>query len=132
MNPVSEDIKDMLVAESSLGLTFASNLFIGKEPKTPPNVVTIYDSGESPPQLTLGGQGESYDYPSIQIRVRNSDYLTGWSLIQNITISLHGRSHELWNEALYTVIYCSSGPALLEWDDNGLVHFIVNFNLQRR
>jgi len=131
MNPCSEDIKDMLVAESSLGLVFATNLFVGKEPSNPDDCVTIYDTGGMPPQLTFQ-QGENYYYPSIQIRVRSIDYLTGWNLVQNITTSLHGRSHETWNETLYTVIYCSSGPALLDWDGNNRVRFIVNFNMQRR
>lgn len=130
MNVVSEDIKDMLVADS-LGLTFADNLFIGREPTVPKNCVTIFDTPGFPPQLTLK-QGEDYFYPSIQIRVRNTDYRTGWNLIKDIMTSLHGRANETWNETLYTVIYCSSGPALLDWDENNRARFIVNFNLQRR
>lgn len=132
MNMPSEDIKDMLVADSSLGLTFATDLFIGKEPSTPNNVTTIFDIEGYPPQLTLAGQGEDYYYPAIQIRVRNVDYVTGWALINNIKVSLHGRQHETWNGTLYTVVYCSSGPALLEWDENGRALFIINFNIQRR
>ena len=48
MNSVSEDVKDMLEAESDLDLTFATNLFIGKEEKDPDNCVTIFDTPESP------------------------------------------------------------------------------------
>ena len=133
MNAPSQDIKDMLEAESSLGLTYATNLFIGKEPVEPAESVTIFDTHGRPPQLTLGGQSESdYYYPAIQIRVRSNDYFTGWNLIHDIMVSLHGRANETWNGTLYTVIACSSGPALLDWDDNGLVRFITNFNLQRR
>jgi hypothetical protein len=133
MNAPSVDIRDMLEAESSLGLVFGDNLFIGKDPTTPQNMVTIFDTYGRPPQLTLGGQEEgNYYYPSIQIRVRSVSYQLGWNLIYDIMTSLHGRAQETWNGTLYTVIYCSSGPALLDWDDNGLVRFIVNFNLQRR
>jgi len=131
MNPVSEDIKDMLEADSSLGLVFGTNLFIGLQPSTPANCTTIYDSGGFSPQLTLDGDG-GYFYPSIQIRVRSTEYVTGWSLINMIKTLLHGRGNETWNGTLYTVIYCSSGPALLDWDENGRVNFIVNFNVQRR
>lgn len=132
MNAPSVDIKDMLVADGTLGLVLATNLFIGKEPIKPDNTVTIFDNYGRPPQLTLTGKGEGYYYPAVQIRVRNIDYRTGWGLINNVMLSLHGRANETWNETLYTVIYCASGPALLDWDDNGLVRFIVNFNLQRR
>lgn len=131
MNPSSEDIKDMLETESSLGLTFATDLFIGQEPSKPKNCVTIFDTPSFPPMLTLT-KGEDYYYPSVQIRVRNASYLTGWALIQDIMESLHGRSQETWNGTLYSVIYCSSGPAHLGWDDNGNAWFICNFNIQRR
>jgi hypothetical protein len=132
MNAPSVDIAAMLTADSSLNLVIATNMFIGKEPVAPHNSITILDMEGRAPQLTYAGQGEAYYYPLIQIRVRNKDYRTGWNLTHNIMESLHGRAGETWNDALYTVIYCSGGPALLDWDDNELVTFIVNFNLQRR
>lgn len=130
MNVPSEDIKDMLEAESSLGLTFATNLFIGKEPPTPDDCVTIFDTFGSPPQLTLDNQ--KYENPSIQIRVRSVDYKTGWNLIADIVDVLHGQAQETWNTTLYSVIYATNSPALLDWDDNDRCRFIVNFNIQRR
>ena len=130
MNSVSEDVKDMLEAESDLDLTFATNLFIGKEEKDPDDCVTIFDTPGSPPALGLTSQG--YEYPSIQIRVRNRSYTTGWNLIEGIKTALHGRAQETWNSTLYSVIYATHSPALLDWDDNGRVRFIINFNIQRR
>ena len=135
MNAPSIDIKDMLEAwgDSSgftFGFTFTTDLFIGKEPILPKNCVTIFDILGFAPELNLTTQG--YEYPSIQIRVRNVDYYDGWNICNEIKDSLHGRSHQTWNGTLYTVIYCSSGPALLDWDDNGNCRLIVNFNIQRR
>jgi hypothetical protein len=132
MNATSKDIADMLEADSSLGLVFASNLFIGKEPATPKDTVTIFDTPGFPPQLTLDGKGGNYEYPSIQIRIRNKHYIDGMALTQKIKDSLHGRAKETWGGSLYSVIYCSSGPALLDWDDSSNARFIVNFNIQRR
>lgn len=131
MNSPADDIKDMLVADTTLGLTFATNLFVGTEPAKPDNCATIFDTPGFAPQLTLT-KGENYYYPSIQIRVRNRDYRTGWALIQDIMVSLHGRSQETWNGTLYSVIYCSSGPAQLDWDNNGNCRHICNFNIQCR
>jgi len=130
MNSSSEDIKDMLEAVSSLGLIYASNLFRGKEPTTPSNCVTIFDTVGTNPDLTLDQL--SLFNPSVQIRVRSTDYDTGWDLIQAISNTLHARAQETWNGTLYSVIYISSGPAMLQWDDNDRVIFIVNFNIQRR
>jgi len=130
MNASSVDIVAMLVADATVDVTFKTNLFIGKEEKAPRNCVTIFDTFGSPPDLGLTNQG--YERPSIQIRVRNASYVTGWNLIELIKTSLHGRAQETWNDTLYTVIYCSSGPAHLDWDENGNARFIINFNLQRR
>ena len=132
MNSCSTDIKDMLEADSSLGLIYVDNLFIGREPVKPYNSVTIFDTPGFPPDMTLDKNSLGYERPSIQIRVRNIDYMTGWSLIESIKVSLHGRAQESWNGTLYSLIACSSGPAMLDWDDNGNVRFIINFNLQRR
>lgn len=132
MNAPSDDIRDILeAAGDSSGFTgIASDIFIGKEPALPKNCVTIFDTHGFPPALGLTNQG--YEYPSVQIRVRNTKYKDGWDLIHNIKNLLHGLSNQTWNGSLYTVIYCSGGPALLDWDDNGNARFIINFNLQRR
>jgi hypothetical protein len=133
MNAPSVDIRHMLEAygeSSGLGLDYADDLHIGKEPDKPNNCVTIYDTPGYPPYLGLTNVG--YEYPSIQIRVRNNKYIDGWNMANDIKNVLHGRHHETWNGTLYTLISCSSGPALLDWDDNSRARFIINFNLQRR
>ncbi|MFA5655952.1 MAG: minor capsid protein [Dysgonamonadaceae bacterium] len=131
MNPTSIDIKDMLEADSALGLEFGDNLFIGREPDMPNNTVTIYDTGGYNPDLNLN-RYEIYERPSIQIRVRNTSYEIGWSVINSIKDSLHARAHETWNGTYYSVIYCFTEIAFLDWDKNNRVRFVVNFNIQRR
>jgi hypothetical protein len=133
----AQDVKDMLEdatwdssSASSLGLIFKTNLFVGKEPTKPINCVTLYDTPGFAPYLGLNDIG--YEYPSIQVRVRNDSYENGWVIIERIKDSLHGRHGETWNGTLYTMIACSTAPALLEWDDNGNAIFFANFNLQRR
>jgi hypothetical protein len=135
MNAPSVDIRHILEAKDdssgSYDLEFATNLFIGREPSAPKNCVTIYDTSGYPPYLGLGGD-TGYEYPSVQIRVRNASYINGWNMINDIKDALHGRHQETWNGTLYSVIYCTSDPALLDWDDNGNVRFVCNFNIQRR
>lgn len=136
MNAPSVDIRHMLedYGDSSgftPDLIYTTNLFIGKEPAEPNNCVTIYDTPGFPPSLGLGGE-TGYEYPSIQIRVRHNKYIDGWNIANEIKDALHGRHHETWGGTLYILITCASGPALLDWDDNGRARFIINFNLQRR
>lgn len=130
MNPASVDVKDMLVA-SGLGLVFSKNLFVGKEPVSPPDCVTIYDTPSMQPDLTLD-KTETYYRSSVQVRVRNTKYLDGMELSRYIMDALHGRAHETWGDSLYTVIRAMGEPAAMAWDDNNRIIFIINFNLQRR
>lgn len=121
----------MLVDDSSLGLTFAEDIFIGKEPARAGNTVTIFDTPGFPDQLNFD-RTEIYKHPSIQIRVRNTSYQEGWALANDIISSLHGRGQETWNGTLYTLIRSMGEPALLDWDENNRCRFIVNFDIQRR
>ena len=131
MNTASEDVKDMLAAESTLALTFATDLFIGKEPTTPDDCVTIYDTPSSPPDLMLNPE-ERYYRSSVQVRIRNLGYVAGMTLARNIMELLHGRAQETWNGTLYTVIKAMGESAALAWDDNNRIVIVVNFDLQRR
>jgi hypothetical protein len=130
MNAMSVDIVTLLEDESNLGLIFASNLFIGREPTSPSNSVTIFDTTGMPPQLTLDIQG--YEYPSVQIRVRATNYVAGWELIESIKLVLHGKAQTVVGDTLYSAIYCASGPAFLDWDDNSRARLIININAARR
>jgi len=130
MTAPSEDIKDYIVSLGTLGLTFATNLFIANEPAEPNNCVTIKDYGGYGTDLGLTTQG--YERPSIQIMVRNTGYIAGYALAESIQVALHGLSHQTINGTVYTVIYCTSGPASLGKDESGREKFSINFNLQRK
>lgn len=130
MNAPSYDIKDMLEAESSLGLTFGSNLFYGREPESPNNCVTIFDTVGYGSDITL--DQKSIFNPSVQVRVRNIDYDDGWTLIKQIEDVLNAKANEVWNSTMYLLIQTISGPAFMDWDENNRVRFVINFNLKRR
>lgn len=131
MNPSSADIKDIIEAESALGLILGTNLFIGQEPSTPNDTVTIFDTPGFPPD-SFYENTIRYFRPSIQIRVRNVSYLDGWEIIDDIKLLLHDRAQETWNGTLYSAIKCSIEPALLDWDTNHRARFVTTFNIQRR
>ena len=130
MNSVGQDIKDILVSESA-GYVFGTNLFVGKEPAMPDNCITIFDTPGFPPQLTLD-RTEIYEYPTIQIRVRDQGYQDGFTTINNIKDLLHGIGQDTVNGTFYSLIACSSGPALLDWDEKERCRWIANFMVQRR
>lgn len=131
MNSTADDVKEMLETESSLGLVFPTNLFVGREPTSPDNCVTLFDTGGFGPLVTLDG-ANNYFYPSIQVLVRNRSYPAAYDLIHSIVSTLHGRSNEVIDGTTYLSIVCASEPAFLDWDENGRVHFVSNFHIQRR
>lgn len=132
MNSFAEDLKDILADESSLALTFGTDLYVGKEEATPDNCVTIFETPSFPPMMTFEQMESNYFYSSAQIRIRNRDYQIGYDLARNIMTLLHGRANETWNGTLYTVIQAMGEPALLDWDANDRCRFILNINAQRR
>ncbi len=129
MNAPSTDIKDMLVG-ANIGLTFGTNLFISREPSSPANCVTIYDTPGMADGLTFNRE-EIYEYPAIQVRVRNTSYQAGWGIINDIRRALHGRA-ETVNDTYYAIIKVHTPPAMVGYDDNGRVLLVINFLLQRR
>lgn len=132
MNAPSKDIVSYLLQQSAFsGMVIGTDIFIGREPSAPDNVITIYDTVGSPPHIGLE-QADKYAYPSIQIRVRHMNYLSGYELGETIQDILHGAGPLLINNTMYTIIKCVSGVAFLEWDQNRRAIFVLNFNLQRR
>ncbi len=129
MNATTIDIKDFLEEDSSLGLVFGENLFIGIEPAEPTECVTLFDTyGVN--QLTLDAQ--TYEYPAIQIRVRSTRYDSAMSLAVQINDYLHGKHQETINGTYYGLIENAGGPALLDYDVKNRVRVIINYKLQRR
>lgn len=131
MNAPSEDIKDMLVADTNLSLVFATDLFIGRVPTQPDNCAIIIDTVGGPAEVAYQ-KGEDYFYSNIQIIVRNNSYKAGYALAKDIMTSLHNRAGETWNGTFYTVIYCTGEPFFQDSDENNRTQFFINFHLQRR
>ena len=133
-NPASEDIKDqiLLSTDSPMSeLEFGKNLFIGREPARPDDCVTIFDTPGFPPDRHYDPETRYYR-PSVQIRVRAREYVNAYTMITLIKESLHNLPYIAINDTVYTGIFCSQEPALLDWDENGRCRWVTTFDLQRR
>lgn len=129
MKSSAVDIAGVLTGKH--GLVFATNLFVNKEPTTPPNCVTIYPTSGAPTEL-------AYDRAQIrndnaQIRIRNNNPETGWSLANKIHDELNGMANVQFSGSGYCLhLQVISGPFQLSFDDNGRVIIIINVSLKRR
>lgn len=129
MNAPSVDIKEMLIADGNVDTTNYP-IHIGVEPADNFNCIIIFDVPGGPPQLNFN-KTEIYEFPSLQIKVRTTDYREGWAISDSIKNSLHGRAQEPLNGTLYSLIQCMNGPGFLGRDENQRMHFVVNFNIQK-
>jgi hypothetical protein len=126
----SEHIKEVLADESSLGLTFASNLFIGRMPTKPNECVTIYDTG-STPEFKLENDGENYEYVSVAIRIRDNEYLDAWNLGNDIIDLLDGHTFTAVDGTEYVRIKPVTGPLFIGRDENRRPLLSINIAAQR-
>lgn len=131
MNPASKDIMSFLAEDSSLSLTEGVDLFAGREPATPPNAVTVFDTPGLPPEMFLDGPG-GLASPAVQIRVRNVKYLDGWALSWHIREFLHGLMDSTVNGVQYDLIICTQDPFMLDWDAGGRARFVATYYCKRR
>ena len=131
MNPPSEDLKDILLAEagSSLALAYATNLYIGEVPvENDGECVCLYDTGGEPPDAHV-----EYERPHVQVRVRGGkrDYLGAHSLAQGCRDALNGIYQYTINGARYIGIWCMGDIIFVAWDDENRPVFTVNFRIHR-
>lgn len=131
MNAVSEDIKDILELESNW--VFKQDLFCGREPNKPNNILTIFDAPGQGPAVLLeapGDENDIFDYSAFQIRTRNTDYFDGMQMAWEALTKLHNKGNYEINNTLYS-IQAMDTPSPLEWDENNRVKIVVNFFAQR-
>lgn len=135
MNPVSEDIKDILVS-SSVGVgayaaTSGWSIHIGGLPdgvNVPDTCISITDTGGGMPEPNY-----TYQRPTAQVLVRGAvgDYKTAYSKTEEIRDALHALVNESWNATRYVQILCMSDIMFVARDDKKRPLFSVNFIIHR-
>lgn len=101
--------------------TFGTDLFIGHEPDAPTNVVTIYPTGGRPPS-----SDRDKEYPTMQVRVRNTSYVNGFEKATSILSLLHVNTSNLATTRgrCYAT---QSSPSMIGRGDNGEFIFVQNY-----
>jgi hypothetical protein len=127
MESVSEDVRIILDGESALGLTFQTNLFVGEQPKSPDECVTVFDTGptqEDNPTYTL-------EYPKVMIKVRGARdaYLASYNLLDSIRTFLNGYSTTVGGTRYLSFWVMSH--LWLGYDENRRPQWSLNLRTQR-
>lgn len=106
--------------------TFATTIFVGKEPLTPDSSITVYRyGGESPvPNLRL-------DYPNVQIRVRGAvnGYVAAEQVMQNIKNALTRLTKQTINTNVYVGFWQKGDTIFLRYDEKERPIFVSNWKI---
>ena len=137
MNPTSFDIKDLLEDDSSLGLTYETNMFISKmtDQITVPNkCISIFDSPGFAPDH--GPADDSLvERPGINIQVRGNigEYVDTYlwaKAIRDFLKAADKHNNEV-NYTQYIGIWSTGDPIFLGYDETLRPLFSLNFNIMR-
>ena|SRR5680860_102617 len=131
MNVPSKDIEEMLEAEILVDSATTALFPIDRAVLDPQlsNCAAILDFSGRKPQLTM--DNAKYEFPTVQITVKCVDYDEGYAFISAVIDALHGRAHETWNGAYYSLIECLNGPTFIKRENQRTI-FVANFMIQRR
>ena len=135
MNPVSIDVKDLLVT-AGIGV-FASEtgwaIYISEEPDKPDTCITIYDTGGFSPQYVMDKSVHPLLNTTFMIRVRSAagGFITGHTKTMDIVNVLD--HHARWNVGTvsYKTIFSNGDIVNLPRDESGRYVFICNFRAVR-
>ena len=126
MNPVSVDIKNVLV-NNSIGIFQSStgwSINIGSEPTSPHTTITIYDTGGSL-DYTLDRSDNPTQHSSFQIRVRSKNYLAAYAKALEIGQLLDKTATFSTGDVTYYLIQRTSDTFFLGRDDNSRNIFTI-------
>ena len=139
MNPVTEDIKDLLVAE---GYTFTGTddwaIFIDTEPNKPDKCITLFDTGGPDPLGCMDRSKKKLLRPSFQARVRGNSYKGAHDAMEDINVILD--QHVPWTatsedsaeaDVRYQGMQMSGDPIPLGQDDNDRFVWVTSFQTHR-
>lgn len=127
MNSPASDIMQLLSdnAVGTIGGGSGWSLNVSKEPASPDNTVTLYDTG---------GFGNDYDaniyQPTIQVRIRGIGYPTVYAKAEEIEQILIAPTSFTKNSR-YVGAWNAGGVESLGYDDNDRAIIVMNFNLMR-
>jgi len=130
MNPVSVDIKDLLVADG-LG-EFAGTasaqwaIFISEEPDKPNMTITIYDTPGEAADKVMDGGADHFMHSGFQLRVRAKRYLTAHAHIEECRKALDRRGKFKIDKTHYDNINMDPEPLPIGKDSQGRHTFTIN------
>lgn len=115
---------------STLLQVITNNVFVDEMPDDNVNdCITVYHSGGSRPSYFFGNERQ-IENPSIQVRVRHTNRKDALEWCYQIKDLLDRKSNFFINNNHYILVTLSSDILNLGRDNQGRVHYSLNFDIQ--
>jgi hypothetical protein len=108
--------------------TFAQTIHVSREPVSPDNVVTLYDTGGSSPLLSDHAELREN---SIQVRVRNTSYPDAYNKQLEIARVFQGQEPFLQGESEYAGVWQVGDIISIGRDDSDRFLLTSNYRVVR-
>ncbi len=123
MSNIAKDISTLLQV-------ITNNVFIDEMPDDNANdCITVYHSGGSRPSYFFGNERQ-IENPSIQVRVRHQNRKDALNWCYQTKSILDGKSNFIINDNHYILVTLSSDILNMGRDNQGRVHYSLNFDIQ--
>ena len=119
---IAKDISTLLQ-----GIT--ENITVDEMPDDSVDNITVYHAGGSKPEYYFSNERQ-IENPSIQVRVRHTNRKDALEWCYQIKDLLDGKSNFFINNNHYILVTLSSDILNLGRDNQGRVHYSLNFDIQ--
>jgi hypothetical protein len=116
---------------STLLQVITNNVFVDEMPddNINDNCITVYHSGGSRPSYFFGNERQ-IENPSIQVRVRHQNRKDALNWCYKVKDILDGKGDFTINNNHYILVSLSSDILNMGRDNQGRVHYSLNFDIQ--
>ncbi len=116
-----------LIEDAALGFgVFGTDLFVSKQPDSPNECITIFDTGGEDPEARY-----VYDRPFVQILVRGLSYDAAYLQLTTIRGAVNGQNNITLNGTRYIQILQQSDIIFTGYDDQDRAELTLNFAIHR-
>lgn len=113
------------------------SLHVSREPESPDNVITLYDTAGLPP---IQGEGVDLRMPQVQVRVRSDDYLAAFEVQEQVRalllptpdVSTGTRVERTIGQSRYLTISPVADILAIGRDDNDRHIVVANYQVIRQ
>ena len=131
VNSPAYDVALMLAADTLLGLTLGTELFVHREPASPDATITVSDIAG----FDADARSEyEYERPVVNIRVRgarNTGAQAAYETAKSIWDILRLVVDETWGNSTYIALYPVSSIQLLSFDEVDRPVYLLSFRIHR-